>query len=152
MTRVREFEAMVGGEAGERPLVELPFDVRATYGEARPKVKVTVNGVELRTTVAVYGGRSYVGFRQEIRDQAGFDIGDRIRDKLEPDEEERTVEVPEELARALARNKTARASWDRLSFSHRNEYAKWITEAKKPETRARRIVQAVEMLKAGRTR
>ena len=152
MTRVREFEAMVGGESGQRPLVELPFDVRADYGEARPKVKVTVNGVELRTTVAVYDGRSYVGFRQEIRDEAGFDIGDVITVKVEPDEEERKVVVPEELAKALAKSKAARTAWDKLSFTHQNEYAKWVTEAKKAETRTRRVAQAVEMLKAGKTR
>ena len=65
------FEAVLGGTGGDRPSVELPFDVRASFGAARPKVKVTVNGVVLRTTVAVYGGRSYIGLREEIRRAAG---------------------------------------------------------------------------------
>src|SRR5512143_3290723 len=95
--RAHEFEAVLGGSTGERPSVEIPFDVRAAFGAARAKVKATVNGVELRTTVAVYGGRSYIGFRAEVREQAGIAIGDRIRVRLEPDDEPRVVEVPDEL-------------------------------------------------------
>src|SRR4029450_8891 len=73
---VHEFDAVVGGGEGRLPLVELPFDVKAAYGTARPKVKATVNDVTLRTTVSVYGGRSYVGFRKEIQEAAGIRIGD----------------------------------------------------------------------------
>jgi Domain of unknown function (DUF1905) len=58
--RVHEFEAVLGGAEGERPIVELPFDVREAYGTARPKVRATVNGVTLRTTVAMYRGKYYV--------------------------------------------------------------------------------------------
>ena len=65
--KVHEFEAVVGGGEGRLPLVELPFDVKEAYGTARPKVKATVNDVTLRTTVSVYGRRSYVGFRKEIK-------------------------------------------------------------------------------------
>jgi uncharacterized protein YqfA (UPF0365 family) len=145
------FEAVLGGEAGDRPTVELPFDVRATYGSARPKLKVTVNGVELRTTVAVYGGRSYVGFRKEVRDAAGIEIGDRIRVAIELDAAPREVEVPDDLARALAKDRVAKKIFDGLAFTHRNEYAKWIEGAKKPETRARRLAKAVEMLREKKT-
>ncbi|HKA91235.1 MAG TPA: YdeI/OmpD-associated family protein [Haliangiales bacterium] len=148
MRRIREFHAVLGGEEGKLPSVELPFDVRATFGAARPKVKATVNGVELRTTVAVYGGKSYVGFRADIREAAGIAIGDRIRVRLEPDEEERVVDVPDDLRRALARDKAARQAFDALAFTHRKEYAAWVAEAKKPETRARRVAQTLEKLRS----
>jgi hypothetical protein len=150
MTKKR-FEAVLGGGSGDRPTVELPFDVRATFGAARPKLKVTVNGVELRTTVAVYGGKSYVGFRKEIRDAAGIAIGDRIAVTIEPDAAPRDVVVPDDLARLLAKDRAAKKIFDGLSFTHRNEYAKWIDGAKKADTRARRLEKAIEMIKAKKT-
>jgi hypothetical protein len=149
MPRVHRFQAVLGGDDGERPLVELPFDVKAEYGSARAKVKATVNGVELRTTVAVYGGRSYVGFRKEIQDAAGIAIGDRITVRIKPDEDPREVEVPSDLAAALAKDASARKAFDTLAFTHRKEYAIWVTEAKKAETRERRVARTVEMLRDG---
>ncbi len=140
---------MLGGERGERPVVEIPFSVVDVFGAARPKVKATVNGVELRTTVAVYGGRSYVGFREEIRVQAGISIGERIEVKLELDQAPREVEVPPALARALAGDRAAKAAFDALAFSHRKEYAAWVAGAKKDETRERRIEKTLAMLKSG---
>jgi Bacteriocin-protection, YdeI or OmpD-Associated/Domain of unknown function (DUF1905) len=150
MTRAHEFEAVLGGEKGEVPAVEIPFDVREAFGAARPKVKATVNGVELRTTVAVYGGKSYVGFRADIRKAAGIAVGDRIRVRLEPDEEVRVVEVPDELARALAKDKAAKSAFEALAFTHRKEHATWVAEAKMPETRARRVAKTLAKLRSPR--
>jgi hypothetical protein len=147
--QVREFEAVVGGGEGRLPLVEVPFDVKEVYGTARPKVKATVNQVTLRTTVAVYGGRSYVGFRKEIQQAAGIRIGDRIRVRIEPDVEPREVEVPEELARAFSEDSAASQAFEGLAYTHRKEYVQWVVEAKKPETRQRRVARTMEMLRAG---
>jgi uncharacterized protein YdeI (YjbR/CyaY-like superfamily) len=61
----------------------------------------------------------------------------------------RDVQVPAELEAALAKNAKARAVWEKLSFSHQREHAEAIAEAKKPETRARRVEKAVEMLLGG---
>jgi Bacteriocin-protection, YdeI or OmpD-Associated/Domain of unknown function (DUF1905) len=127
---VREFEAVVGGGEGRLPLVEVPFDVKEAYGTARPKVKATVNHVTLRTTVSVYGGRSYVGFRKEIQEAAGIRIGDRIRVRIEPDVEPREIEVPDDLARALGKDRAAGQAFERLSYTHRKEYVQWVVEAK----------------------
>ena len=128
-------------------MVEIPFDVKAEYGSARAKVRVTVNGVTLRTTVAVYGGRSYIGFRKEIRDAAGLEMGRTIAVTIEPDTEPRVVDVPEDLRRGLAKNAAARKRFESLSYSHRNEHARWVADAKKEETRARRVARVIEMLK-----
>src|SRR5262245_761765 len=114
----KRFSAVLGGADGERPLVEIPFDVKATYGSARPKGIATVNGVKLRTTVAVYGGKSYVGFREEIRKDAGIAIGDRITVTIEADTEERTIDTPADLAKLLANDTKAKAAFDALSFTH----------------------------------
>ena len=149
MPKVHRFQAVLGGEDGERPLVELPFDVKAEYGSARAKVRATVNGIELRTTVSVYGGRSYVGFRKEIQDAARIAIGDRITVWIEPDEDPRVVDVPADLAEALASDAAAGRAFDALAFTHRKEYAVWVSEAKKPETRDRRVAKTLEMLRSG---
>jgi hypothetical protein len=146
---VHEFEAVVGGGEGRLPLVELPFDVKEAYGTARPKVKATVNDVTLRTTVSVYGGRSYVGFRKEIQEAAGIRIGDRVRVRIEPDVEPREIEVPDDLARALKKDPAASQAFEGLSYTHRKEYARWVEDAKKPETRQRRVEKTIEMLRAG---
>src|SRR5580704_9973178 len=118
----RSFKAVLGGKSGDRPVVEVPFDVRVAFGSARAKVRVTVNGVLLRTTVAVYGGRSYIGFREEVRRAAGISVGDRIRIEVEADREAREVEVPPLLSVAFERDAAARKRFDALSFTHRNEY------------------------------
>src|SRR5215217_1082948 len=146
---VHEFDAVVGGGQGRLPLVELPFDVTAAYGTARPKVKATVNDVTLRTTVSVYGGRSYVGFRKQIQEAAGIRIGDRVRVRIEPDTEPRELEVPDDLAQALRKDRAASQAFEGLSYTHRKEYAQWVQDAKKPETRQRRVEQTIELLRAG---
>ena len=143
----KTFKAKLGGDRGEAPAVEIPFDVKAEYGAARPKVSVTVNGVTQRTTVAVYEGRSYIGFRKEIREAAGLEMGKTIVVTIEPDTAPRIVDVPEDLQRALARNAAARKTFESLSYSHRMEHAQWVAGAKKEETRARRVARVIEMLK-----
>jgi hypothetical protein len=125
-------------------MIELPFDVRAEYGQARPPVQGTVNGYPFRTTVAVYGGKSYIGFRREIRDGAGIAPGDAVEIQLERDDAPRDVVVPDDLAEALAAETGLREAFDRMSFTHRREYAKAIDDAKRPETRARRVQLAVD--------
>jgi hypothetical protein len=145
----KTFKATLGGKEGDRPTVEIPFDVTKAFGSARAKVKATVNGVELRTTVAVYGGVSYVGFRKEVRDAMGIAIGDRIEVKLEADTAERVVELPPDLEAALQKDRAAKELFDGLAFTHRKEYARWVAEAKKEETRKTRVGKTIAMLKAG---
>ncbi len=62
------------------------------------------------------------------------------------------VVVPDDLAAALARSPRARATFEKFSPSHRREYVEWITDAKRDDTRARRVAQAVEWLAAGKSR
>ena len=64
----------------------------------------------------------------------------------------RQVEVPEALAAALAADPHVRASFDQMAFTHRKEYARWIADAKQEETRQRRVRQALEMIRVGKTR
>jgi hypothetical protein len=148
--RVDRFSAVLGGEEGERPTVVLPFDAKQRYGKARAPVRGTVNGAAFRTTVAVYSGVHLIGFNKDVRERAGVEIGDEVTVELERDDEPREVDVPPELKEALAANSGARKTYEGLSYTHRREYAEWIGEGKRPETRERRAVRAIEMLGAGR--
>jgi len=136
-------------QEGSGTLLEVPFDVRAAFGKARAPVRGTVNGHPFRTTVAVYGGRYFLGFRREIREAAGFGDGDRLSVVLELDDEPRTVDLPAELEAVLAADSEARAAFDRLSYTHRREYAEWVSGAKRDETRRARMERAAAMLRDG---
>jgi len=136
-------------QQGSGTLLEVPFDVRAVFGTARAPVRGTVNGHPFRTRVAVYGGRYFLGFRREIREAAGFGDGDRLSVVLELDDEPRTVELPAELEAVLAADPEARAAFDRLSYTHRREYAEWVSGAKREETRRARLARTAAMLRDG---
>ncbi|MEA2298381.1 MAG: hypothetical protein QOF77_1317 [Solirubrobacteraceae bacterium] len=136
------------GRGGGR-WVEVPFDPRVAFGQARAPVRGTVNGVPLRSRIAVYADRAYLGLTREIRAAAGVDVGDTVEVVLELDDAPREVEVPEPLARALAGDAEARAAFDALAPTHRREYARWIAEAKREETRRRRVEKALVMLREG---
>jgi bifunctional DNA-binding transcriptional regulator/antitoxin component of YhaV-PrlF toxin-antitoxin module len=144
---VERFKAILGGQQGEAPTVELPFDAKERFGKARAPVRGTVNGTAYRTTVAVYGGISLIGFNRELREQAGIAIGDEVEIAVELDEEPRTVELPPALEAALDGDDAARAAFDALSYTHRREYAEWVAEAKREDTRARRVASTLEQLR-----
>lgn len=61
------------------------------------------------------------------------------------------IVVPPELAKALARQPKVQAQFDAMSPSQRREYCEWIAEAKKPETRERRLLKAMEQIAEGKS-
>lgn len=131
--------------------IEVPEDVVAALGSGnRPPVTVTIGGHTYRTTVARMGGRFLIGLSAENRTAAGVAAGDEVDVEIELDAEPRQVEVPADLAEALAHDHTARANFDGLSYTHRKEWVRWIEEAKKAETRATRLAKTVESLHAGK--
>jgi hypothetical protein len=121
-------------------------------GARRFPVAATVNGYTWRTSVARMGGEFLVGLSKEVRQGAGAEAGDEVEVALELDSVPREVEVPAALATALNADSAAKAFFDGLPFTHRKEYARWITEAKKEETRQRRVEQALDMLRSRKTR
>jgi hypothetical protein len=131
--------------------IEVPADVVAALGSGgRPPVTVTIGGHTYRTTVARMGGRYLVPLSAQNRAAAGVAAGDRVEVDIEPDTAPREVEVPADLAEALAGDTAARATFDGLSHSHRKEWVRWVEEARKPETRATRLARTVESLRAGK--
>jgi hypothetical protein len=127
----------------------VPFDAASEFGQARAPVRCTINGVEYHSRLAVYGGRTYLGLRKEVRDAAGVVVGDLVEVDMELDEGVREVDVPAPLHAALAEDDRARETYESLSFTNRKEYARWIAGAKREETRERRLRKAVDMLREG---
>lgn len=118
----------------------------------RPKVTVTVNGFTFRTTIAPMGGEYWLGVSRERRAEAGIAAGETHELELELDTAPREVDVPEDLAAALAADPAAAAFWETLSYSNRRYHVEQVTGAKKPETRAKRVARSVELLREGRAR
>jgi hypothetical protein len=138
-------------EQSGTPLIEVPAKIVESFGgRKRLPVKVTLNGFTFRTTIAVYGGRYYIGVNKKNREESRVEAGQTITVKVDVDTDERKVTPPPELARAFRRNAGARRFFDTLSFTHQREYAEWVAEARQLETRRRRAERAVEMLAEGR--
>jgi len=143
------FRATIEAAGRGGALVPLPFDPKAAFGKARAPVRGTVNGAPFRSTVAIYGGVGYLGVAKALRTAAGADVGDEVDVEIVLDDSPREVDVPRELAALLARDREAARAFDALSFTHRREYARWIAEAKRADTKERRVARAAEMLRAG---
>jgi len=129
-------------------VLELPFDPRTVFGKARAPVTVTVNGYTYLSTVAWMGGPPFVPFRRSHREAAGVTEGRPVTVTISLDTARRAVRPPADLSRAL---KAAPPAWDRwkeMSYTHQREYAESIEEAKKPETRQRRLAGAVAAIAA----
>ena len=128
---------------------EVPAEVvDGLGGGRRPTVTVTVNGGSYRSSVAPMGGSHWVGVSAENRALTGVVGGQTYDVDLELDTAPRVVEVPPELATALAADPAAAQAWDRLSYSHQRQHALAIEGAKATETRTRRVAKTLEALRS----
>src|SRR5215203_3101834 len=128
--------------------LEVPAEVVDSLGQGkRPAVRVVINGYTYRSTVASMGGRYLLPVSAEVRAAAGVAAGDELDVSIELDTEPRTVEVPADLAAALAEDPAAGDAFARLSYSHQRAHVLSIEGAKKPETRQRRVADTVRRLR-----
>lgn len=121
--------------------------VDALGGGKRAAVVVGIGGRSARVRLAVMDGRNLVGLSKAVRAQLGVEIGDEVDVTVALDTAEREVEVPDDLSAALA-TAGLRAEFDALSYSRRKELARGVAEAKRLETRERRVAAVVEELTA----
>jgi hypothetical protein len=144
------FSARIEEGRGGGAFVFFPCDVEKEFEtRGRVPVKATFDEVPYAGSLAKYGSPQHVlGVGKAIREKIGKGPGDIVEVVLWKDEEVRTVELPAEFKKALEKAKLL-PFFEKLSYTHRKEYCRWITEAKKEETRTRRLGQAVEMLKKG---
>jgi hypothetical protein len=151
MSGKHTFSATIQNAGGGGAFVEVPFDVEEAFGAKRPKVKALIEGISYRGILTRMGTeRHLLIILKEIREKIGKTFGDEVEITVELDTEPRVVEIPPELADAFEKEKDAAEYFNSLSYSHQREYVGFITEAKKEETRARRVAQTIELLKKGK--
>ena len=127
--------------------ITVPAEVLdAIGGGRRPAVAVTLNGLSYRTTVGVMRGVAKIPVSAAVRAAAGITAGDLIDVEVIADTAPRVVEVPADLAAAMAASAEAKDFFGQLSYSRQNAWVTWVEQAKQPETRSRRVEQTVAML------
>jgi len=128
--------------------IEVPPEVVAALGGGRrPAVTVTFRGHTYRSTVGVMGGRSLVPVSAEVRAAAGVAAGDVLEVTLERDDGPRTVEVPPDLAGALAGDPAAQEAFAALSYSLQRRHVLAVEGAKAAATRERRVAKVLAELR-----
>jgi len=148
---VATFKAVLQPDpTGTGTFVLVPRKLHEQLGlKGRPKIQAVIAGHPYRGSLMPMGDGTYcLGVLKSIQQAAGVKRGDTITVELELDTAPRTIEPPRDLAKLLARDKKAAAAWDRLSFTNKKEIAGGLEEAKKPETRERRLRVALEKLRA----
>jgi hypothetical protein len=145
-----KFKARIEGASLGGACVYFPYNVEEEFRtKGRVPVKATFDGVPYSGSLVKYGAPQHMlGILKSIREQIGKGPGDTVEVTIEKDETERAVDVPEEFQKLLKKEKLLPV-FEKLSYSHKREYCRWITEAKREETRANRLVKAVEMLRSG---
>jgi len=150
MNQKYQFQAVIEAGDGGGAFVIVPFDVEKTFGQKRVKIIATIDGEPYRGTLVRMGSPHHMLLvLKEIREKIGKSIGDEVSVELQQDLEERIVEVPDDLQNALEAEPKAQAWFSRLSYSHKREYVRWVTDAKREETRQARIKHMIEMLIQG---
>jgi hypothetical protein len=144
------FKAKIEPGKGGGAYVVFPYDVEKEFGtKGAVPISGTFNGEPYRGSLFKYGFPQHMlGVLKGIREKIGKQPGDTIDIVLWKDEEERTVEVPAPFQKLL-KQEGLLPFFEKLSYTHRKEYCRWIAEAKKEETRSRRLEKAIEMLRKG---
>ena len=130
--------------------IPVPFDPKSVFGKVRAPVRVTINGYVFRSTIARMGGLTFIPLRKSNQEAASVAGGDRVRVRIAADIDERVVDVPVDLAKALDTDPDLWTTWQALSFTHRRECAESVRSAIRPETRERRVARAIEFVTARR--
>jgi hypothetical protein len=129
--------------------IQVPEEiVTGLGGGKRPAVVVTIGQYSYRSTVSPYNGAIMLPLSAENRAAAGVAAGQEVEIELVLDDQPRTVAVPTDLAQALAKEPAAKAAFEALAFTHQKEHCRAIEDAKKPETRPRRLEKTMDMLRA----
>lgn len=146
------FNTKLEGEEGSQvAAMRPPLDVLTVFGtKARVPVRGTINGYPFRSSLCNMGTGHFMAVNKDMRAGAKCKAGDLVEVVLERDREERVVEVPESIRKALAANKAAQKTWDSLSFTHQKEWVRAIDEAKREETRQARMKKMIDAMKAGK--
>jgi hypothetical protein len=149
-TKKYKFTAEIHSGRGGGAYVLFPYDVEKEFGtKGRVPVQALLDGVPETTSLIRYGSPQHMMVvLRAVREKIGKSPGDTIEVVLWKDEVERVLEVPAEFQSRMKKEKLL-PFFEKLSYTHRKEYCRWLTEAKKEETRQARLVKAIEMLRKG---
>lgn len=131
-------------------MVVIPPEIASAAGLVHgSRVRGTCNGAAFRTSTPRYSGKFHMGIHKATLAEANAKPDATVTIELELDDELRAGDVaPPDLMAAIRKAAGAGAAWKALAPSHRREHVKPILEAKKPETRARRVAKTIAMLSA----
>lgn len=140
------------GEGDAWSVFRIPFSAEEVFGTRdRVSVKGTINGFPFRSSLFPMGdGQHFMMVNQQMWEGAKIKEGRVVEVALKLDPDIRILEMPHDLKTALARNKTARHLFEKLAYSRKKEYIRWIEAAKRPETRVQRIRKAIMLIVRGR--
>lgn len=143
-----KFTAEIQEGMGGGAHVFFPYDVEKEFGtKGRVPVKATFNGVPYSGSLYKYGHPQHMlGILKGIREQIGASIGDEVNVEIWKDDSVRKVDAPSDFKQAMSDAKVLEF-FESLSYTHQREYTRWVTEAKREETKRRRMEQAIQMLK-----
>ena len=133
--------------------VEFPFSTVELFDKkGQVKIKALFDDkVEYRGSLVKMKSDCHIlGLTQEIRKQLNKTFGDSVSVSLMEDKEERTVEIADDISLIFNENEEAKILFDKMSYTHRKEYIRWIEEAKKPETRENRKIKMIQMILDGK--
>ncbi len=133
--------------------VEFPFSTEELFGKkGQVRIKALFdNAVEYRGSLAKMKSECHIlGLTQDVRKQLGKTFGDEVSVSLIEDTEERIGEISDDIQFIFNENPEAKALFDKMSYTHRKEYIRWIEEAKKPETRENRKTKMIQMILDGK--
>jgi Bacteriocin-protection, YdeI or OmpD-Associated/Domain of unknown function (DUF1905) len=142
------FRATVEAARGGGHVVEVDPGLAGSIGaKHRTRVRGDLAGASYRSNLASMGGRLVLGVHKATLETAGVGTGEEVQVTMSVDAQPLPHdEVPEILAKALGRNVAAQKAWESLPPSHRRQYVGHILEAKKEETRKRRVEDAIEKM------
>ncbi len=137
-------------KAGTRTFIALPFHPNEVWGvKKRHHITGTVNGHKVRGSLGSDGKQYFLPLGAAWRRDNGLDAGDAVDVTLFP-EGPQSEALAADVADALDAEPQAKAFFESLATFYRNTYIKWIESAKRPETRAVRIKEMIELLKANK--
>ena len=150
MSEEHRFTAELEAGRGGGAMVLVPPNIATALGGLKQMRAVgTINGVPYQSSTMPYGGRGlFLGVHKATREAAGVMPGELVDVVVSRDDRPRVIEVPAELAAALAADPLARARYDALSYTNRKEIATSVGEAKRPETKGQRLAAAMARLRS----
>ncbi len=147
--KLHKFKVKLYGQEGSSvAALKPPFDVVEVFQRrGRVPVKGTINGFPFRSSLMNMGEGHMMVVNAELRAGAKCKAGDTVGVVMELDEEKRTVEVPAYLKKIFAADPATKNAWAKLAFTHQKEHVRAVEDAKRPETREKRIAAMLDMLR-----